>query len=80
MNPRTAAASEIYSEDSVLIGRFFSENRQPVPYDSISPVFFDALISTEDERFYRHHGIDFQGLVAAVKDAFRGRARGALRT
>ena len=77
MNPRTAAASEIYSEDSVLIGRFFSENRQPVPYDSISPVFFDALISTEDERFYRHHGIDFQGLVAAVKDAFRGRARGA---
>ena len=77
MNPQTAAASEIYTADSVLIGRFFSENRQPVPYDSISPVFFDALISTEDERFYQHHGIDFQGLVAAVKDAFQGKARGA---
>ncbi len=77
MNPRMAAASEIFSEDSVLIGRFFSENRQPVPYDSINPVFFEALISTEDERFYQHHGIDFQGIFAALKDALRGKARGA---
>ncbi len=77
MHPRTAAASEIYSEDGELIGRYFNENRQPVPYDSISPVFFQTLISTEDERFYHHHGIDFQGLVAAFKDALHGKARGA---
>ena len=60
-----------------LLGKYFSENRSPVPYDSISPVFFQALISTEDERFYQHHGIDYQGLFAAVKDALHGKARGA---
>lgn len=77
MNPKTAAASEIYSSDGKIIGKFFSENRSPVPYDSISPVFFKTLISTEDERFYSHHGVDVQGLFAAAKDAVRGRARGA---
>lgn len=77
LNPKTAAASEIYSADGKLLGKYFNENRSPVPYDSISPVFFQALISTEDERFYQHHGVDFQGLFAAVKDATQGRARGA---
>lgn len=77
LNPKTAAASEIYSADGVVLGKFFSENRSPVPYDSISPVFFQALVSTEDERFYRHHGIDFQGLFSAAKDAVQGRSRGA---
>ncbi len=77
MNPKTAAASEIYSADGKLLGKFFSENRTPVAYDSIAPNFFDALISTEDERFYSHHGVDFMGLGAAVKDAATGHARGA---
>lgn len=77
IHPKTAAASEIYSADGKLLGKFFNENRSPVPYDSISPVFFQALIATEDERFYSHHGIDVQGLFAAAKDALRGRARGA---
>lgn len=77
LHPKTAAASEIYSADGVYLGKFFSENRTPVPYDSINPVFFQALIATEDERFYRHHGVDFPGLFAAFKDACRGRARGA---
>lgn len=77
MNPKTAAASEIYSADGKLLGKFFSENRTPVAYESIAPNFFDALISTEDERFYSHHGVDFMGLGAAVKDAATGHARGA---
>ena len=76
-HPKTAQASEIYSADGKLLGKFFNENRTPVPYDSINPVFFQALISTEDERFYQHHGIDFKGLFAAAKDAMRGHARGA---
>ena len=75
-NPVTNEASEIYSADSVLIGRFFSENRTPVEYEDISPIIIQTLIDTEDERFYRHHGIDFQGLFAAVKDIASGRARG----
>lgn len=77
MNPKTAAASEIYSADGKLLGKFFSENRTPVSYDSIAPNFFDALISTEDERFYSHHGVDFVGIGAAAKDAVTGHARGA---
>lgn len=76
-HPRNAAASEIYSADGKLLGKYFNENRSPVPYDSISPVFFQALISTEDERFYQHHGIDYKGMFAAAKDAAHGHARGA---
>lgn len=67
-NTRPAQASEIYSADSVLIGKFFSENRTPVTYEEVNPVFWQALIDTEDERFYHHFGIDFQALFAALKD------------
>ena len=77
IHPKTIAASEIYSADGKLLGKFFNENRTPVPYDSINPVFFQTLIATEDERFYQHHGVDFQGIFAAAKDATRGKARGA---
>ncbi len=72
------AASEIYSCDGKLMGKYFSENRTPVDYSDISPILIKTLIATEDERFYFHHGIDFQGLVAAAKDfAVHGKARGA---
>ena len=77
INPKTAAASEIYSADGKLLGKYFNENRSPVPYDSISPAFFEALVSTEDERFFQHHGIDYRGMFAAAKDATHGHARGA---
>ena len=76
--PPTYAASEIYSADSVLIGRFYKENRTPVKYEEVNPAFWKALISTEDERFYSHHGIDFMGIGGALKDALtRGDGRGA---
>lgn len=77
MHPETSQASELYSEDGQLIGKYFNENRTPVKYGEINPVFFHALIDTEDERFYHHHGIDFKGLFAAAKDMMRGHARGA---
>ncbi len=76
-NPVTNDASFVYSADSVLIGKFFNENRSPVKFDEISPYVIDALISTEDERFYLHHGIDYQGLFAAMKDIVQGNPRGA---
>lgn len=77
-NPLTSQATEIYSADSVLIGKFFSENRTPVEYEDVNPVFWKALIDTEDERFYRHFGIDFHGVFAAMKDyLMRHDARGA---
>ena len=68
MNPVTAEASEIYSADGQVIGKFFSENRTPVKYEDVNPVFWEALISTEDERFFQHFGIDFGGVIAAAKD------------
>lgn len=77
-DPQTSQASEIYSADGVLIGKFFNENRTPVKYEDVCPDFFKALIDTEDERFYKHFGIDPIGLFAAMKDAaLRHEGRGA---
>lgn len=76
-NPISNEASYIYTEDSVLIGKFFNENRSPVQFENISPYVINALISTEDERFYLHHGIDYQAIFAAAKDMAKGNARGA---
>lgn len=77
-NPTTASASEIYSSDGKLIGKFFNENRTPVTFNEVNPLFWKALIDTEDERFYHHIGIDFQGIFSAAKDAIVGNdARGA---
>ena len=78
MNPKTVQASELYSADGVLIGKYFSENRTPVNYEDINPVFWEALVDTEDERFFHHIGIDFQGVFAAFKDyVVHHEARGA---
>ena len=78
VNARPAQASEIYSADSVMIGKFFSENRTPVAFDEVNPTFWHALIDTEDERYYSHFGIDFPAFAAALKDyVAHGEARGA---
>ena len=77
-NTHPAEASQIYSADGKVIGKFFSENRMPVTYEDVSPAFWDALIDTEDERFRSHHGIDYQAFGAALKDYVMHRdARGA---
>lgn len=78
LNPQTSEASEIYSADGKLIGKYFNENRTPVKYDEVNPDFFKALVDTEDERFYKHFGIDPIGLFGAAKDALLHHdARGA---
>ena len=69
LDPQTSSASEIYSADGVLIGKYFNENRTPVKYEEVNPAFFHALVDTEDERFYKHFGIDPIGIFGAVKDA-----------
>ena len=75
---RPAQASEIYSADGVMIGKMFSENRTPVSYEEVNPVFWQALIDTEDERFYHHYGVDVPAFFAALKDyVLHGDARGA---
>ena len=78
LNPQTSEASEIYSADGKLIGKYFNENRTPVKYDEVNPDFFKALVDTEDERFYKHFGIDPIGLFGSAKDALLHHdARGA---
>ena len=77
-DPQTSQASEIYSADGKMIGKYFNENRTPVKYEEVNPDFWKALIDTEDERFYKHFGIDPISLVGALKDAVLHQdARGA---
>lgn len=81
MDPQTSEASEIYSADGVLIGKYFNENRTPVKYEEVAPAFWKALVDTEDERYYkrpRGFVVDPIGLFAAAKDALLHHdARGA---
>lgn len=76
-HPNQSIASEIISSDGKVIGKYFRENRMPVTFDEISPKLIETLVATEDERFYKHMGIDFQGVFAALKDMTQGNARGA---
>ena len=77
-SPDTYEASEIYSADGVMIGKFFNQNRTPVKYEEVNPMFWKALIDTEDERFYKHKGIDPIGMFAVLKEVvLRHEARGA---
>ncbi len=65
-SPKNSLASEVYSSDSVLLGKFYIENRSNVSYDEISPNLTKALVATEDVRFEEHSGIDFRSLMRAV--------------
>src|SRR5690606_35407325 len=65
-NPESNLATEIYAADGVLLGRFFLENRSRVEYDEIPPNVINALIATEDKRFYDHSGIDGRGLMRVL--------------
>ena len=59
---RNQVASEIYSADSVLLGRYYIQDRTEVEYDDIAPAVREALIATEDARFYEHEGVDYRSL------------------
>ncbi len=74
-NPEKNLATEIISSDGKTLGKFYKENRTPVQYDSLPDHLVNALIATEDARFYGHSGIDLRGAVRAV--AFLGSRGGA---
>ena len=65
-NPRSELASEIYSADGVLLGKYFRENRTPVEFKDLPQNLIDALIATEDVRFEQHSGIDAKSMLRAV--------------
>ena len=65
-NPDSNLATEIISSDGVTIGKFYNENRTPIKYSDLPKHLVEALISTEDERFYQHSGIDFRRTTTAM--------------
>lgn len=62
-NPQSEVASELYTGDEVLLGKYWRENRTPVEYSEISPNVINALVATEDYRFQEHSGIDLKGML-----------------
>ncbi|MCX7954560.1 MAG: transglycosylase domain-containing protein [Bacteroidales bacterium] len=65
-NPKFKIATEVISADSVVLGTFFAENRTFVKYNEISPHVINALIATEDIRFYQHSGIDLKAILRVL--------------
>ena len=65
-NPQTNLATEVISSDGVTIGKYAKENRTPVKFKELPENLVNALVATEDERFYEHSGIDFYSTARAV--------------
>jgi penicillin-binding protein 1A len=65
-NPQTNLASELITEDGELLGKYFVENRTFVSYEGLAPHLVDALVATEDVRYYRHSGIDVRSLARVL--------------
>ena len=65
-NPEKNLATEVISSDGVTLGKYAFKNRTPVGFSDLPENLVNALIATEDERFYEHSGIDFRGLARAI--------------
>jgi len=65
-NPKANLASEVFSSDGVVLGKYYTQNRTRVEYEELSPNVVNALIATEDERFRKHSGVDIYSTFRAV--------------
>ncbi len=74
--PTLSLSSEVYYSDGTLIGRYFKENRSPVEFKNISPNIINALVATEDARFYKHNGVDIYGFFTSMISTAKGERRG----
>ena len=74
-NPETNLATEIISSDGKSLGKYYNENRTPVRFEDLPDHLVNALVATEDERFYDHSGIDAKGTLRAA--VFLGKRGGA---
>ena len=75
-NPSMSVGSQLYTADGKLIGQYYKENRSPVLFKDISPNLINALICTEDVRFYSHHGIDLYSFLTSILSTAKGDKRG----
>lgn len=73
-NPKTLLATEVYSCDMKVLGKYYAENRTNVKFKDISPNVVNALVATEDARFFDHSGVDVRALFRAVSGAITGRS------
>lgn len=60
------AAAEVYSADTVLLGKYYIQDRSSIPFGQISPAVVEALVATEDIRFYKHDGVDYRSLARVL--------------
>ena len=75
-NPRTNLATQIISSDGVILGKYYlDDNRTPISFEELPQNMVEALIATEDERFYEHSGIDWRGTLRAF--VYLGKRGGA---
>ncbi|GAB5409254.1 MAG: transglycosylase domain-containing protein [Balneolaceae bacterium] len=75
-NPETAIATEVRSRDGVVLDKYFTENRTWALFDDISPHVVDALVATEDHRFFEHWGMDMIRTLAIPYHVLRGDPQG----
>lgn len=61
-NPKSNQATEVLSADGEILGKYYTENRVNVNYDDLAPSLTEALVGTEDERYFTHSGVDLQAL------------------
>ena len=73
-NPRTDLATKVYTMDGKVLGSYYNENRSDAKHEDLPNHLVEALISTEDVRYFSHDGIDFYGLGRAI--AFLGKRGG----
>lgn len=75
-NPQSNLASEILADDNRILGTYYKENRSNVEYKDLSPYLVNALIATEDKRFYGHSGIDYSRTITTVFHTLMGNKQG----
>ncbi len=75
-NPKSNLASEVISEDKMVLGTYYYQNRSNSNYEEISPNLVNALVSTEDKRFYDHSGIDFRRTLTSAIYTMLGNKQG----
>ncbi|HTA26393.1 MAG TPA: transglycosylase domain-containing protein, partial [Bacteroidia bacterium] len=76
-NPQTSLASEVYSSDGVLLGKYYVQNRSNIQFKDISPYVINGLVATEDARFFDHSGVDLRSLFRVFFKTVLGRKSGS---
>ncbi len=76
LNPKNNLATLVYSGDMKILGKYYSENRVNVAFEKIDKDVINALIATEDVRYYEHNGVDFKALLRSFFGVFTGGNKG----